>query len=73
MSKVVVFSAGIVTGILSVPVGLVYIKPFQRALVRVGISIYTFALKQEGSDMREKIVAIRDKANQFLEDYPETK
>lgn len=70
MSKVLVFGAGIVTGILAVPVAVTYVKPVRKGMVRLGVSIYTFSLKTD-SDFREVVVGIRDKIDQMLKEYPE--
>lgn len=66
MGKAFIFGAGIITGIISVPVALVYITPVQKAVTRLGVSIYTFGLRRDGN-FREKAVEIRDSLTNMLD------
>jgi hypothetical protein len=71
MGKVFVFAAGIIVGVVSVPVAVVYIRPVQKVMVRGFVSLYTFALEQDGSDFRVKLVEMRDHLDKFLSDNPD--
>lgn len=69
MGKAFIFGAGIITGIISVPVVLVYVTPVQKAATRLGVSIYTFGLRRDG-DFREKATYIRDSLTDMLDTNP---
>lgn len=71
MSKAFVFAAGIVTGVIATPAIVVYVRPVQRGLVKAFVSLYTFALEQDGSDFRKKLVEARDHLDEFLKDHPD--
>lgn len=72
IKKVLLFGAGVATGVISVPVALVYIKPVQKVLAK---SFAEFASEKldKDSKLRQEAIEHCEKFAKLLKEHPDDK
>jgi hypothetical protein len=72
MSKALIFSAGVVTGVIATPIAVVYNKTLRHGFARGVAKIFTYGMRNNPdlrADTLKGFAELRNMMDQFEKDY----